>query len=207
MPNPPLPKTLWKLFVILMTSEYVNFLLLLLANVSFTVGVLCGGGRSVHQNKNVTISFLVCFSPSNVKEQWHSKDYKFSYLIVSHENTFYSLWSFLSEYKKKNQYSNDNGCRSNWCNNGHRNFILKLFSTWIGHTKPWVSFDTVVKDIKCIKGLQILTDKISKAMWKVSYNSSSPFLCKAWGSEPLRLFPRRFLSKYDYLSAFNFGKY
>ena len=104
MPNPPLPKTLWKLFVILMTSEYVNLLLFLLANVSFAVGVLCGRGRSVHQkNKDVTVLKKNLHISSNVKEQQHSIDDKFYYLrsLVKIPFTVFDLF-FLSTRKRTN---------------------------------------------------------------------------------------------------------
>ena len=53
----------------------------------------------------------------------------------------------------------------------------------------------VVKDIECRKGYIDKDWQKFKGMTKVSYYSSRPFLCKAWGSEPLRLFPLKFLLK------------
>lgn len=82
MPNPPLPKTLWKLFVILMTSKYVNLLLFLLANVTSTVDVLGGRCWPIHQKKDIIISIFLCISSFNAMEQWHLQDLiKFSYLM------------------------------------------------------------------------------------------------------------------------------
>jgi len=77
--------------------------------------------------------------------QRHSQDLFLVFLFdISTASTFPNCWLSLSEYKKKNQYSNDKGCRSNWCNNCHRKFLLRRFSTWIRETKPWVSFNTTI---------------------------------------------------------------
>jgi len=104
MPNPPLPKTLWKFFVTWTTSEYVNLLLFLLENVTSTIDVLGGRRRPVHQNKDVMIFlFLMCISSCHATEQRTAfpRFISFSYLMPLLQVPFTIVDIFFLKTRKR----------------------------------------------------------------------------------------------------------